>query len=84
VPSFSNEDLFNDPHCREREYLVTVQHPEVGQLYALAPPWKFSVTPTRVTRPAPVLGEHNDYVFGELLGMSQDDIAILANEGVFD
>jgi len=83
VPSFSNEDLFNDPHCREREYLVTVQHPEVGQLYALAPPWKLSVTPGRVTRPAPVLGEHNEYVFGELLGMSQEEIARLVDEGVF-
>jgi benzylsuccinate CoA-transferase BbsF subunit len=84
VPSFSNEDLFNDPHCREREYLVTVQHPEVGQLYALAPPWKLSVTPARVTKPAPVLGEHNDYVFGELLGIPKDEIARLMNEGVFE
>jgi benzylsuccinate CoA-transferase BbsF subunit len=84
VPCFSNEDLFNDPHCQEREYLVSVQHSEVGQLYALAPPWKFSVTPARVTGPAPVLGEHNERVFGELLGMSQDEIAGLADEGVFE
>jgi len=84
VVSFSNEDLFNDPHCREREYLVTVQHPEVGQLYALAPPWKLSVTPGRVTGPSPVLGEHNEHVFGELLGMSQDEIARLVDEGVFE
>jgi benzylsuccinate CoA-transferase BbsF subunit len=84
VSSFSNEDLFNDPHCREREYLVTVQHTEVGQLYALAPPWKLSVTPGRVTGPSPVLGEHNEHVFGELLGMSQDEIARLEDEGVFE
>jgi len=83
VPSFSNEDLFNDPHCQKREYLVPVQHPEVGQVFAIAPPWKFSATPARVTGPAPLLGEHNDYVFGELLGMSKDEIAKLAEENVF-
>jgi crotonobetainyl-CoA:carnitine CoA-transferase CaiB-like acyl-CoA transferase len=31
-----------------------------------------------------VLGEHNDYVFGDLLGMSKDEIARLVEEGVFE
>lgn len=84
VPSFSNEDLFHDPHCQERQYLVAVQHPEAEELYALAPPWKFSATPARVTGPAPLLGEHNDYVFSELLGISQDEITRLTEEGVFE
>jgi len=83
VPSFSNKDLFNDPHCQERECLAPVQHPEKGELYVLAPPWKLSATPGRVTGPSPMLGEHNEYVFGELLGMSQDEIAKLAKENVF-
>jgi benzylsuccinate CoA-transferase BbsF subunit len=84
VPSFSNEDLFYDPHCQERECLVPVQHPEKGELYVIAPPWKFSATPGRVTRPAPMLGEHNEYVLRELLGMSKDEIARLAEERVFE
>jgi benzylsuccinate CoA-transferase BbsF subunit len=83
VPSFSNEDLFHDPHCRERGYLVQVEHPEAGPLYVLAPPWKFTATPAKVTRPAPVLGEHNEYVFGTLLGLSREEIAKLAADGVF-
>jgi len=40
----------------------------------VGPPWKLSATPTKVTRHAPLSGEHNSYVFGELLGMSGEDI----------
>ena len=84
VPSFSNEDLFYDPHCQQRGYLTLVEHPKAGELYVLAPPWKFSVTPAKVTRPAPLLGEHNDYVFKKLLGMTDEEIRELAREGVFE
>lgn len=84
VPSFSNQDLFHDPHCRQRGYLVSVEHPEAGELYVLAPPWKFSATPGKVTRPAPLLGEHNNYVLEKLLGLSCTEIQELAAQGVFD
>jgi benzylsuccinate CoA-transferase BbsF subunit len=82
APSLSNEELFNDPHCRERECFVSVQHPEEGKLFVLAPPWKLSATPAQVTKPAPLLGEHNEYVFGELLGMPQEEIPRLVAEKV--
>ncbi len=82
APSFSNEELFNDPHCRERECFTSVQHPEEGELYVLAPPWKFSATPARVTGPAPLLGEHNEYVFGELLGLPEEEIPKLVAEKI--
>ncbi len=82
VPSFSNEELFSDPHCRERECFIAVQHPEEGELYVLAPPWKFSATPAKVTAAAPLLGEHNEYVFGELLDMPREEISRLVAEKV--
>ena len=41
-----------------------------------------SATPGRVRWHAPRLGEHNDVVFGELLGMSEGEIAELEVEGV--
>jgi benzylsuccinate CoA-transferase BbsF subunit len=82
TPSSSNEELFNDPHCRERECFTPVQHPEEGELYVLAPPWKFSATPARVTAAAPLLGEHNGYVFGELLGMPEKEITRLLTEKI--
>jgi len=82
APSFSNEELFSNPHCQERECFTPVQHPEEGELYVLAPPWKFSATPAKVNGPAPLLGEHNEYVLGELLGMSKEEISRLTAEKV--
>lgn len=82
APSFSNEELFNDPHCQERECFASVNHPEEGELYVLSTPWKFSATPAKVTAAAPLLGEHNEYVFSELLGMPEEEISRLVAEKV--
>ena len=43
---------------------------------------KFSKTPGSIRTPAPCLGEHNQYVFGDLLGLSQEEIAQLEEEGI--
>lgn len=70
MPSFKAKDLFTNPHLIAREAITEVTHPVLGTRKTIAPPWKLSETPTRISRPAPLLGEHNEYVFGELLGMS--------------
>jgi crotonobetainyl-CoA:carnitine CoA-transferase CaiB-like acyl-CoA transferase len=44
-------------------------------------PWRLSNTPGRIRRPAPLLGEHNQYVFGDLLGLSATEIQRLAEAG---
>ena len=43
-------------------------------------PWKSALT--KKNPPAPLLGEHNDYVFKELLGMSDSEIARLTDQKV--
>jgi crotonobetainyl-CoA:carnitine CoA-transferase CaiB-like acyl-CoA transferase len=43
--------------------------------------WKMSVTPGRIRSAACCLGEHNDYVYRDLLGMSDADIDRLRREG---
>ena len=82
MPSFSAEELFSDPHLKEREAITEVMHPVMGKQVVLNPPWKFSETPARVERAGPLLGEHNEYVFGELLGISKQEIAQLIEEKV--
>lgn len=82
VPSFSGEELFQDPHLKERRFSTVVEHPRIGKRVVVAAPWKLSSTPARVPRYAPLLGEHNEYVFGQLLGMSQEEITRLEREGV--
>jgi len=54
----------------------------MGKQRVVGPPWKLSATPGKVSRHAPLFGEHNKYVFGELLGMSQEDIEELQKQKV--
>jgi crotonobetainyl-CoA:carnitine CoA-transferase CaiB-like acyl-CoA transferase len=76
------EELAHDPHLRERGFFEEISHPEAGTHLYPGVSWKMSRTPGRLRLPAPCFGEHNDYVFGELLGMSKEEILRLAEEGV--
>ncbi len=82
MPSFSNQEIFSDPHFKARKLAVEVDHPAMGKQTVLGPAWRLSETPARVTKASPVMGESNEYVFGELLGMSSDEIKELIAEQV--
>ncbi|MDD4860072.1 MAG: hypothetical protein PHR56_07740, partial [Dehalococcoidales bacterium] len=45
-------------------------------------PIRLSRCPVSIRRPAPMVGEHNDYVFGELLGVSPEELQRLADEHI--
>jgi crotonobetainyl-CoA:carnitine CoA-transferase CaiB-like acyl-CoA transferase len=59
-----------------------VTHSAMGSVAADGLPVRFSKTPWRIERGAPCLGEHNDEVFGRLLGLSRDQVQALREEGV--
>ena len=82
VPSCNSEELWNDPHLRSRDFWSEVEHPLLGRKTVIAPVWKLSETPLRIRGPAPLFGEHNRYVFGELLGLSEGEIEALERERV--
>ena len=82
MPSFSNAELMSDPHFKARDRTVELEHPEQGKVTLLRPPWKLSETPAVVRSPAALLGQHNSYIFGELLGMSKEEIQRLVDEKV--
>lgn len=82
VPSFSSQDLCEDPHLSERGCIRTIQHPEAGCIVCLRPPWVFSRTPAIIARPAPLLGEHTDRYFQDLLGVDSAALARLRSEKV--
>ena len=75
-------ELFADPHMRSRGAWVEQAHGDAGTWEMEAPPWRFSRTPGHIRLPAPGFGEHNDYVFGELLGLDEALIAELYEVGV--
>jgi benzylsuccinate CoA-transferase BbsF subunit len=65
--------LRGDPQLKARGLWTEVEHPELGT--SLVEGWGFRLpqTPPPVRR-APLLGEHNDYVFQGLLGMSEEQV----------
>ncbi len=81
APSRDAKDLYADPHLQARHAFVTIEHPEVGELELVGVPWKISDC-EMVMEYAPLLGEHNDYVLRELLGLSQTEVADLRRNEV--
>jgi crotonobetainyl-CoA:carnitine CoA-transferase CaiB-like acyl-CoA transferase len=65
----------------ERGLHRTLPHPLGVPSPVLGNPIRFSDTPIRIERPAPMLGQHTDAVLGEVLGMRADAIAALRSEG---
>jgi crotonobetainyl-CoA:carnitine CoA-transferase CaiB-like acyl-CoA transferase len=57
-PVHSIGEALEHPQTRARGMVVDLQHPQAGPTRALGCPVHFSRTPTRITRPAPLLGEH--------------------------
>jgi len=82
-PSLSIKELVEDPHLEERGYFVAPEHPEVGARVLEGMPWKSNITRPDF-RHAPLLGQDNDYVFHDLLGISDEEIARLVVEEVIN
>lgn len=68
--SWNMQDVADDPHLRERGALVEVSAPGIPERLAVGAPARFSVTDdVGIRRLTPALGQDEDYVFGELLGL---------------
>jgi len=81
APSRDGRDLYADRHLKAREAFVKINHPELGELELVGPPWKIEGIEIQ-KRHAPLLGEHNQYVLGDLLGLSDEEIADLRKKEV--
>ncbi len=75
-------DIAADPHYAAREDIVTVDDPTIGPVRMQAVYPRLSETPGCIQRGAPRLGEHNEEVYGSLLGLSVEEIVALQAEGV--
>jgi benzylsuccinate CoA-transferase BbsF subunit len=78
------EDVHSDPQLEHRPHYVTMTHSVIGPHRYGLHAHKLSKTPAKAFRASPCLGEHNEYVYGELLGMSDDEIADLVEDGVLE
>ena len=81
APVLSATELASDPHLRARGFFEAVSHPD-GLREIDGCPWWLSTSPAHIRLPAPRFGEHNDYVLRHLLGLSDEEVAALAGQGV--
>jgi benzylsuccinate CoA-transferase BbsF subunit len=78
----SAADLARDPQLKGRGFFIELDHPETGKTVSDASPVRLSSTPAGYTRPAPLPGQDNDYVYRELLGLSEAEMAGLKKKKV--
>jgi benzylsuccinate CoA-transferase BbsF subunit len=75
-------DVHDDAQLRHRRHFVPVVHPVLGEHLYEENGLRLSATPGGVSRPGPTLGQHNDHVLVDLLGLAPDEVADLAAAGV--
>lgn len=82
VPVMDAEERLNDPHFRQRGLYQEIEHPALGTEPIFNLMWQLSKTPAHIRRHAPLLGEHNQQVFGGILGLSSEEVERLEKEKV--
>ena len=80
--SWNIADVVNDPHLRKRGMVFDVKDNEGATRAALSVPVRFSKAEAGIDRGTPALGCDEDYVYGELLGMSRTERTTLTDEEV--
>ncbi len=75
-------DICADPQYAARENIVEVEHPAIGRMPVPGVVPKFSETPGTVRSAAPAIGQHNDEIYGGLLGLSAEEMATLQAERI--
>lgn len=77
VPVHRFGDLFSDPQVLANELLISLRHSQWGSLTQSGILARFSATPARVDRAAPLLGEHSEQILAHHLGYTAEKIAEL-------
>ncbi len=71
-----------DGHLAARNYFVDLEHPGVGTVAYPGAAYRHSATPWRIARPAPGVGEHNQELYGEEFGVTEERLRVLEEAGV--
>lgn len=82
APVNTAEEAVKSPQLDHRGFFSEIDHPEAGRLKYPTAPYKFSKTPWRAERAAPLLGQHNEPVYCSRLGYDKEDLVRLKESGI--
>ncbi len=85
VPSgavYDAQDLYRDHQLSARGFWEEIEDHEAGTHAYPGRPFRLSQTPLTTRIPTPTLGQDNDYVFRQLLGMTAEEVSRLTAEGI--
>ena len=75
-------DTYHDPHLLARNFFKTIHQQDTGTYRYPGFLWNMSATPPQVKNPPCLMGEHNDYVFRDVIGMSEVEISELSEHKI--
>ena len=78
------QDLEHDPQQLHRQHLWHTDHPVIGPLTYDGPAYRLSDTRARPNRPAPLIGQHNEEIYRDLLGYTEEEFIDLITDGVVE
>ena len=82
-PVATPAEIMENPQLWDRGFFIGVEHPESGaSLVYPGAPYQLPQSPWRLRRTAPEIGEHNGEVYRQELGLSAEELSVLANNGV--
>lgn len=82
-PVSTTQDLAQNAQLKARDFYVEVEHPELGETVTyVGSPYKMTAAPWRISRRAPLIGEHNREIYEGELGLSPEDTRLLKEAGV--
>ena len=84
APLLRDVELAGHPQFKRRQLFELIEHPSLPPVPVYRLPWHVDGRPVPIARRAPMLGEHNDYVLREVLGLDHACIDSFAASGVFD
>ena len=80
-PVYSAAQIVNDPHYQAREDIIEIDDDELGHTRMLGVVPKFSDTPGAVEHAGPRVGQHNSQIYASWLGLNEEQLATLTEQG---
>ena len=80
-PVMNERDCYSDPHLKEREFFQELTQVDCGTHLYPGIQWKMTKTPNKIRRSPCLLGEHNEYVYKQVISVSDEEYAELERTG---